>query len=319
MKRIIPTICLCLAIALLAAACGGDASGGVDLEALRVILAAAATATAQAGGAAPPGVAAATSVPPAATPEATSPAPGAEGCAYDARFLFDLSVPDGTAFAPGEAFVKRWRLENAGDCPWEPGEVLLTHVGGAEIAPAEASLLPAAAPGDTVDAAVPMAAPTEPGEYQSVWRVVDGGGTPFGAPVYVAIAVAAGAPAPGAPCAPQVRFVADVTVPDDARLGAGEAFTKIWRLRNVGECAWPEHTLLRHIAGERLAPVGAALVGAVAAGETVDVSLPMVAPAEPGTCASHWQVCITGGACSEPALYTRIVVGKSVFGPVIKP
>lgn len=319
MKRIVPIIVLCLST--LAAACGGDPSGAVDLEALRVVLAAAATATAQAGGAPASGGAdvAATSASPAATPEATAAALGARGCVYDARFLVDVSVPDGTTFAPGEGFVKRWRFENAGDCPWTPGEVLLTHVGGSALAPAEGFALPEAAPGAVVDVAVPMAAPEEPGEYRSVWRAADREGAHFGAPVYAAIVVSADAPAASTPCTPAVRFVADVTVPDDTRLGAGEPFAKTWRLRNVGDCAWPEDTILRHVAGERLAPVAAALVGEVAAGETVDVSVPMTAPADAGTYASHWQVCTAGGECVAPPLYARIVVGKSVFGPVVKP
>ncbi|HGJ66308.1 TPA: hypothetical protein ENS27_13160, partial [bacterium] len=35
-----------------------------------------------------------------------------------AGFVADVTVPDGTSFAPGAAFIKTWRLKNIGTCTW---------------------------------------------------------------------------------------------------------------------------------------------------------------------------------------------------------
>ena len=317
MKRIIPISCLCLA--LLVAGCGGDASQGIDLEALQAILAAAATATAQAapGGAVAAGTPIAPSPTVAATPVPAVPAARAEGSAYDARFLVDLSVPDGTVLPPGTAFVKGWRLENCGGTTWVWGDLFLTHIGGDALSPEPRFLVHETAPGEMADVKVAMAAPAEPGEYRSVWQAVTAEGTRFGPPVHASIVVSEDAPPP-APCIPQAGFVADVTMPDDTRVDPGQRFVKTWRLRNVGECAWPEGTLLRHVNGERLAPVTATILGPVLSGDTVDVSLPMTSPQKAGAYTSYWQVCDAGGDCHGAPLYARIVVGKSVFGPVVK-
>ena len=45
-------------------------------------------------------------------------------------------------------------------------------------------------------------------------------------------------------CSDWAQFVADVTVPDGARYDPNAAFTKTWRLRNIGTCTWT--TVLHH-------------------------------------------------------------------------
>jgi len=46
---------------------------------------------------------------------ASTPPPA--GCDR-AQFISDVTVPDGTTFAPGAAFNKTWRLKNVGTCTW---------------------------------------------------------------------------------------------------------------------------------------------------------------------------------------------------------
>ena len=41
-----------------------------------------------------------------------------EGCTYRARFVDDVTIPDGTPVRSGERITKTWRLENYGTCPW---------------------------------------------------------------------------------------------------------------------------------------------------------------------------------------------------------
>ncbi|MEE4195666.1 MAG: NBR1-Ig-like domain-containing protein [Anaerolineae bacterium] len=44
-------------------------------------------------------------------------------------------------------------------------------------------------------------------------------------------------PTPAAPCN-QMKFIRDVTIPDETWMRPGQAFTKIWEIQNTGSCAW---------------------------------------------------------------------------------
>jgi hypothetical protein len=83
----------------------------------------------------------------------------------------------------------------------------------------------------------------------------------------------------------------DVTIPDDSLIEANQAFTKTWRLHNIGSCTWDESYSLVWFSGDQLgAPPSTLLQGSVPPGAEVDVSVDMVAPEEPGTYQSHWKL-----------------------------
>jgi hypothetical protein len=119
----------------------------------------------------------------------------------------DLTVPDGAQYLPGQTFVKKWSVRNAGTCHWGPGyrlvfvsgEALTGQPGGA--AQTEYALYPAKA-GTPAVWEIPMRAPDLPGEYTGRWQARDPQGELFGAFVFVEIEViplpgaATGAPAP---------------------------------------------------------------------------------------------------------------------------
>ena len=48
---------------------------------------------------------------------------------FDARYVADVTVPDNTQLDNGEAFVKTWRVRNAGTCDW-PEDTVLAFSGG---------------------------------------------------------------------------------------------------------------------------------------------------------------------------------------------
>lgn len=58
----------------------------------------------------------------------------------------------------------------------------------------------------------------------------------------------------------------------------GQKFLKIWRMRNEGSAPWSEHTALSFVGGDLLGAPKAVLVGSVAPGAEVDLSVEMVAP-----------------------------------------
>jgi len=92
-------------------------------------------------------------------------------------------------------------------------------------------------------------------------------------------------------------FVQDVTFPDGATVLTGAAFTKTWRLKNVGTCTWTNSYSLVFESGDQMSgPASQALTsGAVAPGQTVDISVNLTAPPSPGKYRGNWKLREPGG------------------------
>lgn len=112
-------------------------------------------------------------------PGATSTAKAAT--CYQAQFIADVTVPDGTNYAPGTAFKKTWRLKNIGTCAWNSSDVSLIFDSGEKMgAPASVALSTTVNPGQTVDITVDMAAPSTAGHYFGYWKFKSVQGGVFG-------------------------------------------------------------------------------------------------------------------------------------------
>jgi hypothetical protein len=97
-----------------------------------------------------------------------------------ATFLQDLAIADNTPLPPSEPFTKSWRLRNDGSCVWDESYGL-SFIGGDRMDAAyTVPLLRTVLPGGTVDLAVEMIAPAQPGSYQSFWKLQDAQGNLFG-------------------------------------------------------------------------------------------------------------------------------------------
>ncbi len=92
----------------------------------------------------------------------------------------DVTVPDDTHLAAGQDFLKIWRLRNVGRCPWDETFQLVWVSGAALGQNARVSLPHRVLPGDQVDIAVPMTAPSTPGIYHSNWMLRSPDGQLFG-------------------------------------------------------------------------------------------------------------------------------------------
>lgn len=121
------------------------------------------------------------------TPAAAPPSPAPE-CANNLTFIADLTVRDGSIFAPGAAIDKRWQVQNTGTCNWGPGYRVRLFTGDPLGAASEYSLYPARA-GTTAEIAILFTAPDTPGAYRSDWLAYGPDGVPFGQPVYIEIFV----------------------------------------------------------------------------------------------------------------------------------
>ena len=123
--------------------------------------------------------------------------------------------------------------------------------------------------------------------------------TPEGEPVATDTPQPSDTPAPDTPPPSDTpipcnlgKFVSDVSIPDGKVFGPGESFTKTWRLKNVGSCAWTSGYDIVFSGGDALgAPSSAELTsGTVNPGQNVDVSVDLVAPASAGTYRGNWQL-----------------------------
>jgi hypothetical protein len=90
---------------------------------------------------------------------------------YRAEFIKDVTIPDYTQMAPGETFVKTWRLENSGTCNW-PTDTLVVFLSEKQMgAPSSQSIGAAVAVGEQRDISLTMVAPTEAGTYTGYWML----------------------------------------------------------------------------------------------------------------------------------------------------
>ena len=95
----------------------------------------------------------------------------------------------------------------------------------------------------------------------------------------------------------KAQFVSDVNFPDGSILAPGATFTKTWRLKNVGACAWSTSYQLVFFSGQQMgAASSAAFPKNVATGQTVDISINMTAPAAAGSYRGYWMFKNASGA-----------------------
>lgn len=127
---------------------------------------------ARAGGAPPPTTPVTPGTP--STPSTSQP-----NACDRAQFVSDVTVPDGTSFAPGAAFNKTWRLKNVGTCTWSNYSIMFDT--GEKMGGPDAALIPASvAPGQTVDITLSLTSPTTAGTYRGYWKLKNSTGVPFG-------------------------------------------------------------------------------------------------------------------------------------------
>ncbi|MEW6400395.1 MAG: NBR1-Ig-like domain-containing protein [Chloroflexota bacterium] len=105
-------------------------------------------------------------------------------------------------------------------------------------------------------------------------------------------------PPPLSPAAcERASFVADITVPDGTVFSPAAAFTKTWRLKNTGSCAWTTSYNFVYYSGSQMsAPTVLRMPRTIAPGQTVDLALNMVAPPAEGVYRGNWILQSASGA-----------------------
>jgi hypothetical protein len=86
-------------------------------------------------------------------------------------------------------------------------------------------------------------------------------------------------------------FIGDVTIPDGTTFNPGDAFTKTWQLQNGGTCTWTTSFRLIFDQGNSMSGPGAVNLPAnVIPGQTVNVSVNLVAPGTNGSYTGYWKL-----------------------------
>jgi hypothetical protein len=107
----------------------------------------------------------------------------------------------------------------------------------------------------------------------------------------------------------RAEYSGDITVPDGTDFKSGEAFTKTWRLRNAGTSTWTTDYALAFIEGAQMAgPTAVPLTSTVPPGQTIDISVPLVAPQDIGAYRGFWGMRNSAGQLFESAVYVEIDV-----------
>ncbi len=106
-----------------------------------------------------------------------------------------------------------------------------------------------------------------------------------------------------------LTFVSDVTIPDNTPVTAGQAFTKIWKVKNSGSCAWEAGFKFAFTGGEQMSGSTVTLPSSVAAGAVYDVSVAMTAPSKTGTLRGNWRMSNASGQFFGDEVYVQVVVG----------
>jgi len=105
------------------------------------------------------------------------------------EFVTDVNIPDGTNMAPGQDFLKTWRVKNTGSCTWG-ADYKLVYAGYADrMAGQWQPLTQVVQPGQEIELSVQFKAPDKVGEYLSAWQMANPRGVTMPEAIYVKIIV----------------------------------------------------------------------------------------------------------------------------------
>lgn len=130
--------------------------------------------------------------------------------------------------------------------------------------------------------------------------------TPFGTSFVAAI--------PTAACY-SMSYVSDVSIPDNTVMTAGQTFTKTWKIKNSGTCAWDTGFKFAFTGGDAMSGATYTLPQSVPANTEIDVSVNMTAPSTTGTIRGNWRMSTATGQFFGDEVFLVIIVGGGTATP----
>jgi adhesin HecA-like repeat protein len=141
---------------------------------------------------------------------------GATGC-DNSVYISDVTIPDGTTVAPGQAFTKTWRVSNTGTCAWTAA-YQITFLYGDIMGGKATAIGKVVNPGESADISVALTGPASAsGNITGTWRLANANAQAFGTALTVVIKTGAVSPTPtktatgGAPAATATNTSGAVT------------------------------------------------------------------------------------------------------------
>ena len=120
-------------------------------------------------------------------------------------------------------------------------------------------------------------------------------------------------------CINKALFIADMTIPDETVLSAGEAFVKTWKVRNVGTCTWNESYRLTFANGDQMSSPLSISLSETAPEETLQISVNLIAPATNGSYTGIYQFKNAQGEVFNIGaldhIWLKIIVGNGAIIP----
>jgi hypothetical protein len=113
----------------------------------------------------------------------------------------------------------------------------------------------------------------------------------------------------------RLRYVRDVTIPDNTPMTPAEVFTKTWLVENSGLCAWRSGFKLILVGGEAMGGSPFTVSQTTNPGDRIEVSIKMVAPPnETGVTQGTWRMSDENGTLFGDALTVVIDIGGAGTG-----
>lgn len=116
-----------------------------------------------------------------------------------------------------------------------------------------------------------------------------------------------------------LMYIDDVTIPDGTEMKAGEVFTKIWKVQNIGGCAWRTGFTFRHYGGDSMRGNTVTLTEAIQTGSIRELSVQLVVPSQNGLIQSAWRMADENGVYFGDTLTVEIMVGGGTPVPTGTP
>lgn len=152
---------------------------------------------------------------------------------------------------------------------------------------------------------------TTPGYHNIVVRAASSQGVTGQASVSVNVGGSANPTNTPNPCIVGSRLLGDITIPDNSVIQPGTPFQKTWQVQNTGTCIWINTYGIINIDGNPLGAPSPSSIPQTAPGQASNISVNMVAPQQPGTYRSTWQLRAPNGYTFGAQMDAVIVVPQS--------
>jgi hypothetical protein len=115
-------------------------------------------------------------------------------------------------------------------------------------------------------------------------------------------------PTSSGPCEPNAVFVSDVTVPDGTPVKPSEIITKIWRVRNTGNCVWDATYQIVFNDGSQMDANAEQALPPTPSGTTADIAVKLTAPKAAAIYIGKWRLRAPNGTLFGQALLVAVRV-----------